>query len=341
LDVLNVLHEARTEGTSQFHMGIHCTGASIVSTSQGNFVLVAQIYPLHSLMKHDPLTAFGPKLLIALLATGLLCAILARHITAPIYALRVAAGRIADGDLSVRALPAIPSRNDELADLARDFDRMAGRIETFLQKQQELFGDISHELRSPLARLNLSLELLRHGETDAIDQMQIDLNRMDQLIGQILTLARLEMREGHKFVTTLNLRTIVEGVADGARFEEKAENKSVTITHTDDCWLMGDPALLRSCVENVVRNAVRYTRPGTKVEISLHLVNWSGAHSVRFWVSEHGCGVPQESLSRLFEPFYRVSQVRDFGFRRLRPRVGHRAESCAVAWRQHYSSEPV
>jgi len=312
-EALDVLEEARAAGKSRFQMRIRWTGASIVSTPQGNFVLVAQVFPLRSLWSQNPVGMVGLKFGFALLATGLLCAVLARHIAAPIRALQVAAGRLADGDLSVRALPAIPPRNDELADLARDFDRMAERIQMLLQKQQELLGDISHELRSPLTRLNVSLELLRHGETDAIERMQTDLNRLDVLIGQVLTLTRLQVREGQKIVTKVNLRSIVEGVAEDARFEGRKDGKSVVIAQADDCWLSGDPSLLRSCIENVVRNAVRYTKPHTGVIIVLSNGNGAGVPSARILVADHGNGVPPESLPRLFEPFYRVSEARDLG----------------------------
>src|SRR5262249_3154372 len=155
----------------------------------------------------------------------------------------------------------IAPRNDELADLARDFDRMADRIAGLLKKQQEMLGDISHELRSPLTRLGVSLELLRRGETDGVERMQTDLDTLNHLIHQILTLTRLQAYDGQKTETAINLRSIVEGVAEDADFEGRQQGKSVVIAHADDCWTKGDPALLRSCIENVVRNAVRHTNP--------------------------------------------------------------------------------
>lgn len=220
-------------------------------------------------------------------------------------------GKIADGDLSVRASPAIGSRKDELADLARDFDRMADRIQSLLHKQLELLGDISHELRSPLTRLNVSLELVRRGQTDAVEHMQGDLQRLDSLIGQILTLTRLQTRDHHKTETLVNLRSILESVAEDARFEVKQDGKSVVISRADDCRIKGDPALLRSCIENVVRNAVHYTRPQSEVTVSLEVVLGDGSDAARILVVDHGDGVPLEALDRIFEPFYRVTQARE------------------------------
>ena len=248
--------------------------------------------------------------LLPALAGALLCLLLGRHIAAPIRTLQTVAGRIADGDLSVRAAPAIGSRKDELADLARDFDRMADRIQALLRKQLELLGDISHELRSPLTRLNVSLELVRRGQTGSVERMQKDLRLLDTLIGQILTLTRLQARDDPRNETRVNLRSILESVAEDARFEVKEDGKSVVISRVDDCWMRGDPALLRSCIENVVRNAVHYTKPQTEVTVSLDSVA-EGPDSARILVSDHGDGVPPETLARIFEPFYRVTEARE------------------------------
>jgi len=305
-EATEVLEKAQTSGSSQFSMWLHWTGASFVPTPEGKFTFVAYIFPLRGFWRQNTFEAYGLKLSIALLATGLLCLVLARHIANPIRALQAAARQIADGDLSVRASPAISPRSDELADLAQDFDRMAERMQSLLRKQQELLGDISHELRSPLTRLNVSLELVRRGEINASDRMQQDLDRLDAMIGQILTLTRLQASEGQKIVTSVNLRLVLESVAADARFEGEEQGKSVSLTRADDCWLSGDPALLRSCIENVVRNAVRYTKPKTAVELSLKLEERNGLSSAQVLIADHGEGVPVEALPRLFEPFYRM-----------------------------------
>jgi two-component system, OmpR family, sensor histidine kinase CpxA len=306
-----LVRESRETGENRFRGGAVFTETAPIATPQGAFVLVAQVHPWQAFENPMMVGGLALKLLVALVATGFLCSILARHLAKPIRALQTAAERIADGDLSVRAWPAIAPRNDELAILARDFDRMAQRIQGLLQKQQQLLGDISHELRSPLTRLNVSLDLLRHGETDAIERMQTEIHRLDDLIGQILTLTRLQVREGQKIVTVVNLRSIVEGIAEDVRLEGKNEEKSVVLSQAADCWLQGDPALLRSCIENVVRNAVRYTKPQTEVAIALQRTEENSLPWARISVLDHGDGVPEESLSRLFEPFYRVSESRD------------------------------
>jgi two-component system sensor histidine kinase CpxA len=303
-----LLAKARASGKSQFAIGLRWNGAAVVSRANGNYILVAQVLPARGFMTPPVIGAFLVRTAIALVSAGLLCWLLARHIAGPIRTLQGVASRLASGDLTVRAMPALPARNDELADLARDFDRMAERIQALLHKQHELLGDISHELRSPLARLGVSLELVRRGETDAVERMQVDLDRLDALIGQILTLTRLHHQgEQRPAASPVNLRAIVESVAEDARFEGQADDKSVVVGRADDCWVTGDPLLLRSCVENVVRNAMRYTKPHTNVEMALTLAQNGAGWSSRIVVTDQGSGVPPAALPQLFEPFFRVS----------------------------------
>jgi two-component system sensor histidine kinase CpxA len=308
LAALDVLEEARSMGHSRFRIGSHWRGASVIPADNGNYIFVAEIIPPRGVVLRTRLVRW-----IALFFGGLLCLILARHITAPIRSLQHVAARIADGDLSVRALPAISPRSDELAELARDFDRMADRVQGLLQKQQELLGDISHELRSPLTRLGVSLELLRRGEPGATEQMQTDLDCLNGLIHQILTLTRLQVYGGQKTESTVNLRSIVEGVAKDAGFEGREHGKSVVIAHADDCWMKGDPALLRSCIENVTRNAVRHTKPETSVVIALTFGDHGTSKSAHVLVSDQGEGVPSDALVQLFEPFFRVAVAQSPG----------------------------
>jgi len=305
-----VLAEARATGQTQFHIGLLWTGAAVDDRPEGKYILVAKVNIPYGFLLGGAIGVTILQWLLPAVAGALFCLILARHIAAPIRTLQGVAGRIADGELSVRASPAMGSRRDELADLARDFDRMAERIQALLRKQQELLGDISHELRSPLTRANVSLELIRRGNADAVERLQADLNLLNTLIGQILTLTRLQTRGDQKIEVPVNLRSILESVAEDARFEVEEEGKSVAIARADDCWLKGDAALLRSCVENVVRNAIHYTKPHTEVVLLLELVG-HGSHSARILVSDQGDGVPPEALDHIFEPFYRVTEARE------------------------------
>ena len=302
-----VLAKARATGETQFRIRILWTGASVVDGPDGKYILVAKVLVPYGDLLQGALETTVLAWLLPALAGALLCLLLGRHIASPIRALQRVAGRIADGDFSVRAVPAIGSRKDELADLARDFDRMADRIQALLRKQAELLCDISHELRSPLTRLGVSLELVRRGESAAVAHMQADLDRLNTLIGQVLTVTRLQAHDDRKNESSVNLRSILESVAEDARFEGQEDGKSVVISRAEDCWLNGDPALLRSCIENVVRNAVHYTKPQTAVALTLDLAG-NGSDLARILVLDQGDGVPPETLDRIFEPFYRVTE---------------------------------
>jgi two-component system sensor histidine kinase CpxA len=189
---------------------------------------------------------------------------------------------------------------------------MADHIQHLVQKRQELLADISHELRSPLTRLSVSLELMRRGETDVLEKMQTDLDRMNLMIGEILLLTRLELGPPQAASTQVELAAMLEQVAFDAEFEVQDDDKRVIVSVHGSCPIRGDANLLRSCMENIVRNAAHYTAPHTTVEITVHrVVDLRENSRCEIVVRDHGPGVPQESLPFLFDPFYRVSELRD------------------------------
>jgi two-component system, OmpR family, sensor histidine kinase CpxA len=307
---LELMQKAAETGQSQIRTSLRWSGALVVPSPKGNYIFVAQVRALRGLLLQSDFGAAFLRLAVVLLCAGLLCLLLARHIANPIRQLQSAASRIAEGDFSVRASPALAQRNDELADLARDFDAMADRIQSLLEKQQELLGDISHELRSPLTRLTVSLELARRGDTTAFERIESDLKKLGGLIDQILTLTRLQTQADQHTQIPVSLRAILESIVEDARLEGKSENKAVRLDQPEDCRIKCDPNLLRSCLENVVRNALRYTRPGTTVAV--HVAPNGGTPPLaEIRIADEGPGVPTEALPRLFEPFFRVSGARD------------------------------
>ena len=175
-----------------------------------------------------------------------------------------------------------------------------------------MLGDISHELRSPLARLAVSLELARRGDAESFEHIETDLHRLDSMIGEILTLTRLNVSADQPPASPVNLRKILGSVAADAQLEGSAQHKTVNVSLAADCWLRGDPNLLRSCIENVVRNALHHAPADSTVEISL-TCDAAVQPRATICVRDHGPGVPGDSLSRIFEPFYRVSESRDRG----------------------------
>lgn len=251
------------------------------------------------------------RVLAVLLTAGGVCYALALYLVRPVSRLREATQALAGGDLGVRVGSSLGARRDEVADLGRDFDHMAERLEAFVESERRLLRDISHELRSPLARLNVALELVRpYGVPEIqqeLDRIELEAGRLDELIGQILTLARLESATLRGANAEVDLARLVEEVATDADFEARARGRRVEVVGAEPCRVAGDAKLLRSAVENVVRNAARYTSEGTAVEISLSTAEGEAVVRVR----DHGPGVPDSALERMFRPFFRVADGRE------------------------------
>src|SRR3989442_3318016 len=221
---------------------------------------------------HDAPSAQLLRLLAVLITAGAVCYPLARYVARPLASLRAATQELAGGNLAVRVAPAVGRRRDELADLARDFDRMAERIEALMTSERRLLRDISHELRSPLSRLHVALGLARQQAGDdqrPLDRIEREAERLNALIGELLMLARLESGAMEPAREAVDLAAIVRDVAEDADFEVRSRGRAVRVTATCECVAIGAPDLLRSAVENIVRNAVRHTREGTAVEGSM------------------------------------------------------------------------
>ncbi len=250
----------------------------------------------------------------ALLLTALLvCYALARYLSSPIQKIRRATQKLAEGDLSTRVGDEVGNRRDELAVLAKDFDVMAERIESLVTSQQRLSRDVSHELRSPLARMAVALEIAKqksNGDASPVfDRIEAEAHRLNEMIGRLLTLSRLETGAQDFERAAIDLKALVEQTVSDADFEATAVGKSVRITNADKCSIVGSDELVSSAVENVLRNAVRYTRDGTTVDVSLTSKDGKATVTVR----DHGGGVPEDELTNLFRPFYRVGEARDRG----------------------------
>lgn len=241
--------------------------------------------------------------------------LLARHVSSPIVSLRKAVNQVAQGDLSIKVGSRIGKRNDEIEDLAHDFDKMTEQISALLSAQRRLLGDISHELRSPLARLTVALAI---AQERASSEAQTPLNRigkeaerMNEMIGQLLTLTRLETDSGAATeVAIFDLEALAQEVVGDADFEAKGLNRSVALLESAPCRLNGNRELLRSSIENVLRNAVKYTPEGTEVEVRLQLSEQANGRMATVQVRDRGNGVPEEALDQLFRPFYRVAEDR-------------------------------
>ena len=249
---------------------------------------------------------------VALLVSGLICYLLTRYLTAPILRLREASQQLAAGDLSIRAV-GVERRRDELGDLVRDFNAMASRIEELVSRQRQLISDVSHELRSPLARLNVALDLGRErkGNDPAFDQMEQDISVLSEMIGRLLTIARLDRSAPPVPMTPVDLSELVSQIVRDADFESRERDGCVKLTVHGQLFVQGEAELLHSAIENLVRNAIRYTEPGTPVEVVLESEPRSNTSFARLTVRDHGPGVPESELVNIFQPFYRVADARD------------------------------
>ncbi|MEA2542703.1 MAG: two-component system, OmpR family, sensor histidine kinase CpxA, partial [Acidobacteriaceae bacterium] len=264
---LPIVEQVRATGKPHFHFGARWLGTSIVHTPQGDYVFIAQVDALRRFSRQLGAGGLVLKALAAMLAGCLLCWLLARSITAPIRTLQSAVRSLGEGDLSVRVSPKIPPRNDELTDLAHEFDRMAAQIESLRNEQHRLLADISHELRSPLTRLSISTELASRGDLESLERMRKDITALDQLIEQVLTLTRLEIQQQTRVQSNTPLNKVLTALVDDADFEAREQGKSVILQPQQPCSVRGEPGLLRSCLENVIRNAVRFTPAATAVRV--------------------------------------------------------------------------
>lgn len=243
------------------------------------------------------------RLVLIVVVAGLVSLLLARFLSRPLLKLRKATARIAQGDLSVRVTPELGRAGGELLALGRDFDAMAERLEAILESQKRLLRDVSHELRSPLTRLQAAIVLSAHrGGLDALDRERIEreIRRMDALIGDILRYSRLE--DSASIARRLvRLEEVLREITEDARVEADSRGVRVELHAPSGLRVVGDPDLLHSAFENLVRNAVRHCATGGIVAI----VATAGAQ-IRVEVLDAGPGVPEELLERIFEPWFRV-----------------------------------
>lgn len=256
---------------------------------------------------------FWVRILVSFLLCGTICYAMARHLTIPIEKLRDATRNVAKGQFSTRVAPSMGKRKDEIADLAKDFDRMAERIENLVESQKRLLRDISHELRSPLARLTVALELAKQRSTEAaaanLERIGLETERLNDLIGQLLTLTMLESGSQRQ-AEEMDVSRIIERIASDARFEAQIRNVEVTTDLPGALPFTGHPEMVYRAVENVVRNALRYTADGTAVSISARPAGVENSW-IEICVKDRGPGVPDSELANIFKPFYRIEDSRD------------------------------
>ena len=279
---------------------------------------------------------------VAALVSALICLLLSRYQTFPLERLRRAAQNIAAGDLTQRVSPSMRDRRDEIADLAAAFDKMAERLEKVFSSQRQLLSDASHELRSPLARMQVALGLARQRSGgragNELDRIEIEVERLNDLIGQLLELSRLEAGVDPARADKVDMRELLEEVAEDARFEAGFRGCRVELRDAFPAIVQSNANLLHSAIENVVRNAIRYTKPDTTVEISMLADTGSP--------QQHPCSGsrPRAGCARTHAlPPFRTLRPggRSEGPRERWTRTGfsHRRAGCSAARRRNYGKK--
>jgi two-component system sensor histidine kinase CpxA len=230
----------------------------------------------------------------------------ARRLTNPVKRLQTVVEQFGHGDLAARTRS---RRRDEIGTLARSFDQMADRIAVLLQAERRLLQDISHELRSPLARLSLAVELARTDENPSrhLDRIEKEAERLNTLVGELLQVTRVEGDASLMRREEVDLAALVNDIAGDVRLEADRRGVQLPVNTEASVTVKGDPELIRRAVENILRNAIRYAPEGTAVSVDVRREGDSGLVEVR----DRGRGVPEDQLPRIFEPFYRVDPDRD------------------------------
>jgi len=315
-DTLRIVRAARSDGRvlSRYGLRSHSSSYKFISPSGRPYVLLVRTRL--QLARFLETTAGGglPLFGVVLLMVTLFCFWLTHHIVAPIQGIQSAARKVAAGDLSVRSPVEISERHDELAALAADFDVMVERMSAFVRSQKNLLSTVSHELRSPLTRLMMSLALLRKDSPseseELLQRMERDVERVDTLMGQLLTLSRLETGLSSDERDAVDLSQLVQEVVADGDFEAHSCDKSVRLQAEGGIVIENaDQQALRSACENILRNAIRFTRRGSEVEVILKTEKTKSLPQAVLLVRDCGPGVPEESLQQIFQPFFRVKET--------------------------------
>jgi len=248
----------------------------------------------------------APMLWIGGLGGLLFSALLAWNLTRPMRQLRAGFDRVAQGDLSIRLFPTMRRRHDELSDVARDFDTMAERLDLLVSAREQLLHDVSHELRSPLARLQLAIGLARQNPNNvenSLQRIEHEAGRLDKMIGELLALSRAE-NNALPDEEYFDLYGLVEAVVNDARYEAQVPGVEIALQANSEVeyTVKGNAELMRRAVDNIVRNALRFSSAGQRVTVSLTPAD----QLFQIVVSDRGPGVEASKLSSIFDPFVRV-----------------------------------
>jgi len=251
--------------------------------------------------------AYAPYYALILAAISLLCWLLAMDIVTPLRAVANAVTTFGEGRLDTRV---VTTRRDEIGLLSHAFNDMAARIQTLLTAERRLLQDISHELRSPLARLTIAIELSRTADDRdaAAARLQKEAHRLTELVGSLLEVTRAEGDPSQRRSEDTHIGAVLQDIVQASQLEADARSCRLVVHDTATRSLIGDREMLRRALENVVRNAIRHAPPDTEVEVRTE----DSPRGLIVSIRDSGCGVPESTLPHLTKPFFRVEDARDY-----------------------------
>jgi len=229
-------------------------------------------------------------------------------VVSPIRRIATSIGQFGQGDLTVRIRN---KRRDEIGQLASTFDQMADRLERLIVSERRLLGDISHELRSPLARLKFAVKLARTSQDNkaALDRIERDVDRITSLVADIVEITFIEGDPAVQDMRPVLLGDVVDEVVRDCALEAQVRECTINLGGRIACEVIGSRELLRRAIENVLRNGIRYSPKNSEIQLSAS----ENAREAVMTVRDFGPGVPENAIARIFDPFFRVEDARDAG----------------------------
>lgn len=312
---------AREGGVTDTQIGSNVLWGKTIRSSSGHryIFFLSRVHEEHGVITwlRDLLHFAFPQLPVAIVVCGVTTFVLVLLLTRPIARLRAAARDLARGKLDTRVPRSDGGRilgGDEIQALVHDFNHMAERLQSLVAAQNMLLRDVSHELRSPLARLSVALELAREeAPTRMLDQLQRierETGRLNLLIADLLRLSSMESSDAPVGNSEFNLNDLLDELLSDAQFEARQRSCDVSFHASCQCTLRGNPELIYRAVENIVRNSIRYTQEGSVVELELNCEEQSGEPTAILKVSDRGPGISEGEIRNIFQPFYRVDNAR-------------------------------
>jgi two-component system OmpR family sensor kinase len=295
----------------------------LIPSQQGNLLLFAPMPPEQRVFSQQPRKRPPPHArhwpLILLFASGFIAslifsALLAWYFTRPIRSLKQAFNAVAQGKLDTRVSPEMGHRQDELAELGQNFDYMASQISSLVNGQRRLLHDVSHELRSPLARMQAAIGIAQQ-QPDKVEptlqRLEREAQRISDLVGELLLLSRMETGVNHRHDSKIDLTLLLDEIVEDARFEAASKQIEIIYQSAADIQIHGQQELLHRAIENVLRNAIKFSHPGSEVKVTIHKDN--AQKQLTISVEDQGPGVAEAELENIFQPFFRgkTEQRRD------------------------------